>query len=111
MKPTEKKNAETALKPKGSTISMRPSEEVASEVMARCIGENGGENVAYYLMQAIEAARREGAEEMRERAALEADEDLWATRELSRIIRNLSLVPEGEKEEVPNGPKGNQLKR
>lgn len=39
-----------------------PSEEAlaeASRVMAECVAKNKGENVAYYLAEAIDKARRE----------------------------------------------------
>ena len=78
---------------------MKPASEVARGITKNypnTLGAEGEPFVRQDIIDAIIQARREGAEEMRERAAHEADEDLWATRELSRIIRALSLVAESE---------------
>ena len=70
---------------------MKPADKVARGILLDAIRLGNDEAL---LTACIKVSRREGAEDMRERAAHEADEDLWATRELSRIIRALPLEEE-----------------
>jgi len=80
---------------------MKLAEEVASEVMAKCVVENGGENVAFYLREAIIAARREGVEVAATHVeGLPAghptgggDFDEWTLDEIAEAIRALELQP------------------
>ncbi len=80
----------------GSTMS---AEDRASKAMAECVAKNGGENMAYYLAQAIRDHETAAAEALRARVA-ELEKDLAEEESEAEHYLRLAIVDPGANDQI-----------